>query len=42
MKYADEMDSGAMIYIRSFIKIYSGTAKLTGGIHRHTDSKEIA
>jgi hypothetical protein len=27
MKYADEIDSGAMIYIPSFIKIGSGTEK---------------
>jgi hypothetical protein len=36
MKYADEMVSGAMIYIPSFIKIGSAIQKLTGGIH--TDS----
>jgi hypothetical protein len=34
MKYAVEMGSGAMIYIRSFIKIGSGIQKLIGGIHR--------
>jgi hypothetical protein len=28
MKYAVEMGSGAMIYIPSFIKIYSGVQKL--------------
>jgi hypothetical protein len=33
MKYADEMGSGAMIYIPSFIKIGSGI---------HTDSMVIA
>jgi hypothetical protein len=31
MKYAVEMDSGAMIYIPSFIKIYSGIQKMMGG-----------
>jgi hypothetical protein len=34
MKYAVEMGFGAMIYIRSFIKIYSGIQKMMGGIHR--------
>jgi hypothetical protein len=38
MKYPVEMGSGAMIYISSFIKICSGIQKLTGEIHRHTDS----
>jgi hypothetical protein len=40
MKYAVEMDSGAMIYIPSFIQIGSGIQKLMrgGGIHRHADS----
>jgi hypothetical protein len=42
MKYAVEMGSGAMIYIPSFMKTGSGTQKLIGGIHRHTDSMEIA
>jgi hypothetical protein len=41
MKYAVEMGSGAMIYILSFIKIGSVILKLIGGIHRHTDRKEI-
>jgi hypothetical protein len=41
MKYAVQIDSGAMIYIPSFIKICSGIQKLIGGIHRHTDSKVI-
>jgi hypothetical protein len=36
------MDSGAVIYIPGFIKIGSGIQKLMGGIHRHTDSMEIA
>jgi hypothetical protein len=34
MKYANEMGSGSMIYIPSFIKIGSGIQKLIGGIHR--------
>jgi hypothetical protein len=34
MKYAVETGSVAMIYIRSFIKIISGTQKLIAGIHR--------
>jgi hypothetical protein len=42
VKYAVEMGSGAMIYIPSFINIGSGIQKLIGGIHRHTDSMEIA
>jgi hypothetical protein len=44
MKYAVEMVSGAMIYIPNFIKIGSGIQKLmgAGGIHRHTDSMEVA
>jgi hypothetical protein len=42
MKYAVEMGSGAMICIPSFIKIGSDVQKLIGGIHRHTDSMEIA
>jgi hypothetical protein len=31
MNYAVEMDSGAMIYISSFIKIGSGIQNLIGG-----------
>jgi hypothetical protein len=42
MKYAVEMGSGAMTYIPSFIKIGSGIQKYIGGIHRHTDSMELA
>jgi hypothetical protein len=42
MKYAVDMASGAMIYIPSFMKSGSGIQKLTGGIHRHTESLEIA
>jgi hypothetical protein len=36
------MGSVAMIYIPYFIKIGSSIHKLIGGIHRHTDSMEIA
>jgi hypothetical protein len=37
MKYAAKMDSGAMIYIPSFIKIGSANQKLMGwGGYRHT------
>jgi hypothetical protein len=39
MKYANEMGSGAMIYIPSFIKIGSPIQKLMG---EHADSMEIA
>jgi hypothetical protein len=39
IKYAVEMGSGVMIYIPSFIKMYSGTQKLIGG---HTNSKTIS
>jgi hypothetical protein len=35
MKYAVEMGSGAMICIRSFIKIGSSIQKLILGIQRH-------
>jgi hypothetical protein len=42
MKYAVEIGSGAVIYIPSFIKIGSCIQKLIRGIHRHTDSIEIA
>jgi hypothetical protein len=42
MKYAVEMGSGVMIYIKSLIKIGSGIQRLMGGgIHRHTDSMVI-
>jgi hypothetical protein len=41
MKYAIDMDSGAMMYIQSFIKIGSALVKLMRG-HRHTGSMEIA
>jgi hypothetical protein len=33
------MDSGAMIYVPSFIKIVSGIQKLIRGIHRHTHTQ---
>jgi hypothetical protein len=42
MKYAVEIDSGAMIYMPSLIKIGSGTQKLIGGIQRDTDSMVIS
>jgi hypothetical protein len=35
MKYADEMGSGAMIRIRSFIKFGSGNQKLISQTHTH-------
>jgi hypothetical protein len=38
MKFAVELDSGAMIYITGFINIGSSIQKLKGGIRRHTDS----
>jgi hypothetical protein len=41
MKYAVEMGSGA-IYITSLIKIGSAVQKFIRGIHRLTDSMEIA
>jgi hypothetical protein len=34
LKYAVEIDSGAMIYVPSFIKISSGIQKFTGRGHR--------
>jgi hypothetical protein len=37
MKYAVEMDSGAMIYIPSFIKTGSGVQKLVGYRDIQTD-----
>jgi hypothetical protein len=42
MKYAVEMGSSVMIYIPSFIEIDSAIQKIIRGIHRHTDSMEIA
>jgi hypothetical protein len=42
MKFAVGMGSGAMIYIPSFITNGSGIQKLIGGVHRHTDSIQIA
>jgi hypothetical protein len=44
MKYAVEIDLGAMIYIPSFIKIDSGIQKLTGRgsqTHRHEDTERV-
>jgi hypothetical protein len=42
MKYAVEMDSGAMIYIPSFIKISSGIQKLIGGgIYRYIENMDV-
>jgi ABC-type glycerol-3-phosphate transport system permease component len=38
----NEMGSGAMIYISSFITIDSAIQKLRRGIHRHTDSMVIS
>jgi hypothetical protein len=34
------MDSGAVIYIPSFIKTGSDVQKLIGGIHRHTHGQQ--
>jgi hypothetical protein len=44
MKYVVEMGTAAMIYIYipSFIKTGSGIRKIIRGIHRHTESMEIA
>jgi hypothetical protein len=42
MKYAVEMRRGAIMYIRTFIKIVSGIHSFcVGGIQRQTDNKEI-
>jgi hypothetical protein len=41
-KYTVEMGSCVMMCIPSFIKIGSVIQKLIRGIHRHTDSMEIA
>jgi hypothetical protein len=38
MKYAVEMDSGAMIYAK-FHKDWFAMQKLTWGIHRHIDTE---
>jgi hypothetical protein len=41
MKYAFEMDSGATIYIPSFIKIGPGIQRLMGGnTYRHRQRQE--
>jgi hypothetical protein len=42
MKYAVELGSGAVIYIPSFINISSGIQLFIRGIHRPTDSTEMA
>jgi hypothetical protein len=42
MKYAVEMDSGAMIYIPSFIKIGPGIPKLIGGGTHRQDVDRIS
>jgi hypothetical protein len=42
MKYAIDMDIGAMIYVPCFIKIGSGIQKLIGGGGGYTDTMEIA
>jgi hypothetical protein len=41
MKYAVELDSGAMMYMPSFIKIGSDIQKLIAVIQRHTNSMAI-
>jgi hypothetical protein len=38
MKYAIEMDSGAMIYVSSYVKIGSGIQKLIGGGYTDTQT----
>jgi hypothetical protein len=40
MKYAIEMGSGVMIYIRSFMKIGSGNQKIMGGGDTQTLRKQ--
>jgi hypothetical protein len=40
MNYAVEIDSDAMIYIPSFIKIGSGIQKLIRGIHTHIHGQD--
>jgi hypothetical protein len=42
MKYAIEMDSGALIYKPSFIKVGSGIQKFIEGIHKHTENMMIS
>jgi hypothetical protein len=40
MNHANEVGSGAILYISSFIKIRSGIQKLRGGgVNRHTDTQ---
>jgi hypothetical protein len=41
MKYADELGSGAVIYIPNLTEIGSAIQKLIDGIHSHTDSRDI-
>jgi hypothetical protein len=41
MKYAVEMDSGAMIYITSFIKNGSGIQNLTWGRGKFADTDSM-
>jgi hypothetical protein len=42
MKYVVEIGLVAMICVPGFIKIGSAIQKLIEGIHRHTDSIEMA
>jgi hypothetical protein len=43
MKYAVEMDSGAMIYMASFRLVHAYKSRVGGrGINRHTDSKVMS
>jgi hypothetical protein len=41
MKYAFEIGSDAMIYIRSFIKIGLANENLIGAIRRHIDTQTL-
>jgi hypothetical protein len=41
MKYAAEIGSGAMVYVRSFITVGSDVQKLIEGIHSHIYSMEV-
>jgi hypothetical protein len=41
LKYANEMGSGAMIYIPLFIKIGSGIQHLLGAIHIDNENEKI-
>jgi hypothetical protein len=42
MKYAVQAGPGVMLYKQSFVKTALQIQKLIGGIHRQTDSMEIA